>query len=106
MLAKCLADGGGQEACEARAKEAYDACFKHCERPVPPAPIADCSTKCARAGAAVFQRCLADGGTVEGCTGRMAQEIQRCLTECLRPATGPADQPLVEPRRLRIDPGR
>ena len=89
VLAKCLAEGGEQQACEGRAKESYDLCIKHCDKQVPPAPIPDCSTKCARAGAAVFQRCLAGGGTVESCTEVMAQEIQRCLTECLRPVAAP-----------------
>ena len=79
VLKECLAAGGSQADCDAKARTAFTACMKEC---TPATRQPSCRGACEQKRAEAVKACVAAGGTEEQCKKDAEAGYQECLKAC------------------------
>ena len=92
---RCIAGGGGADACELEANAARNRCLNECapDRTATPRPAdatpESCEARCARRARDAYEACIASGRGPDACEGEASAVKAACLREC------PSDVPVA-----------
>src|SRR5262249_37277411 len=84
ILNKCLAEGGTQDACQARANTFAANCKKLCDQPKPPPPT--CSDRCTAVAQNAHDVCIKAGESEADCKAQSDLLLADCNAQCDNPS--------------------